>query len=231
MKVGFTGLDIQEGKSRYQDPQLNALAKKDKPQKISPFFIEFLKDEYSNSDAIVIAKDSILDILILDMEKIEGRMQRTEDQSEIKLFEKCLSHLELEEPLCDISFTKEEHEILKELAPYSYKPLIQIKEEYEINNIIELILDKTSCMFFYTSGPSESHAWLVPKGSDIVFCASKIHSDLARGFIKGDVVSYNDYMNCHNFNDCKNKGLAKMVDRDYVVQPNEIIEIRFNVSN
>ena len=36
-------------------------------------------------------------------------------------------------------------------------------------------------------------------------------------------------MNCHNFNECKSKGVAKMVNRDYVVQPNEIIEIRFNV--
>ena len=84
-------------------------------------------------------------------------------------------------------------------------------------------------MFFYTSGPSESHAWLVPLNSDIVFCASKIPSDLARGFIKGDVVSYNDYMNYHNFNECKSKGVAKVVDKDYIVQPNEIIEIRFNV--
>ena len=84
-------------------------------------------------------------------------------------------------------------------------------------------------MFFYTSGPSETHAWIVPIGSDIVFCASKIHSDLARGFIKGDVVSYDDYMNCHNFNECKSKGVAKMVDKDYIVKSNEIIEIRFNV--
>jgi ribosome-binding ATPase YchF (GTP1/OBG family) len=84
-------------------------------------------------------------------------------------------------------------------------------------------------MFFYTSGPKESHAWLVEKGSEIIACAEKIHSDLARGFIKGDVVCFEDYMNCHNFNDCKSKGLARLVDRDYIVQPNEIIEIRFNV--
>ena len=63
----------------------------------------------------------------------------------------------------------------------------------------------------------------------IITCASKIHSDLARGFIKGDVVAYEDYMNCHNFNECKSKGVAKMVDKEYIVQPNEIIEIRFNV--
>ena len=48
-------------------------------------------------------------------------------------------------------------------------------------------------------------------------------------FIKGDVVSYDEYMNYHNFNDCKSKGVARVVDKDYIVQPNEIIEIRFNV--
>jgi len=125
--------------------------------------------------------------------------------------------------------TDTESEIVNVLAPHSIKPIIQINDDSDINNIIEVVLEKTANMFFYTSGPSESHAWLVPKGSDIIFCASKIHSDLARGFIKGDVVSYEDYMQCHNFNECKSKGIAKMVDRDYIVQPNEIIEIRFNV--
>jgi len=229
MKIGFTGLDIPEGKIKYQDKVLISLANKDKPKKISPFFVEFLKDEYLDSDAIVIQKDFLLDILILDIEKIENRINRLSDQDEKKLLEKCLEHLEKEQPLCTMTFNETEEEILKTLSPHSYKPIIQIVKESNINNIIENILDKTSHMFFYTSGPSESHAWLVPKNSNIVFCASKIHSDLARGFIKGDVVSYDDYMNCHNFNECKSKGVAKMVDRDYIVQPNEIIEIRFNV--
>ena len=65
MKIGFTGLDIPEGKIKYQDKVLISLANKDKPKKISPFFVEFLKDEYLDSDAIVIQKDFLLDILIV----------------------------------------------------------------------------------------------------------------------------------------------------------------------
>jgi len=229
MKIGFSGLDIPEGKVKYEDKFLSALADKDKPKKISPFFIEFLKDEYSDCDAIVIHKDYLLEILILDMDKIEGRMNRSDNEDEIIFFKKCLSHLENEEPLCNMDCSVSESEILNSSSLYSYKPIINISEDFDINNIIDTILEKTKNMFFYTSGPSESHAWLVPKGSDIVFCASKIHSDLARGFIKGDVVSYDDYMNHHNFNDCKSKGVARMVDKDYIVQPNELIEIRFNV--
>ena len=229
MKIGFTGLNIPEGKIKYQDKVLSELANKDKPKKISPFFVEFLKDEYINTHAIVIHENCLLDLLILDMDKIEGRINRAINQDETKLLNKCLLHLEKEQPLCTLEYSKEESEILKELSPYSYKPVIQINDENNINNIIKTLLDKTGNMFFYTSGPSESHAWLVPVGSDIVTCAAKIHSDLAKGFIKGDVVSYDDYLNYHNFNECKSKGVAKMVDKDYIVQPNEIIEIRFNV--
>ena len=229
MKIGFTGLDIQEGKNKYQDKVLAALANKDKPKKISPFFVEFLRDDYIASEAIVVHKDCLLDILILDLDKIERRINRSSEQDEKKLLEKCLVHLEKEQPLCDMELSNAESKTLNTLSLHSYKPTIQIDGEYNINNIIEIILEQTSHMFFYTSGSSESHAWLVPKNSDIVFCASRIHSDLARGFIKGDVVSYNDYMNCHNFNECKTKGVAKMVDKNYIVQPNEIIEIRFNV--
>ena len=229
MKIGFTGLNLPEGKNKYEDKILLALANKDKPKKISPFFVEFLKEEYSQIDAIVVHKDYLLDILILDMEKIEGRVNRTVDEQEVKLLKKCLSHLENEQPLFNININAEESEILKELSPHSFKPILQIEDESDLNTIIEKLLEITNNMFFYTSGPSESHAWLVPSGSDIVTCAGKIHSDLAKGFIKGDVVSYDDYMNCHNFNDCKSKGVAKMVDRDYIIQPNEIIEIRFNV--
>ena len=156
-------------------------------------------------------------------------MIEIKNTEEIDLMKKCLHHIENEQPLCTMQYNEIECEILKASSLCSYKPVIQMNEKLNINDIIISVLEQTSNMFFYTSGPSESHAWLIPVGSNIVSCASKIHSDLAKGFIKGDVVSYKDYMNCHNFNECKSKGFAKMVNKDYIVQPNEIIEIRFNV--
>ena len=229
MKIGFTGIDLPEGKTKYRDETLIALEGKDKAKKVAPFFAEFIKDEFVQSDAIVVPKSNILDILILDIEKIETRLSKLEDGDEKVLMTKCLEQLEQETPLCDVEFNDEEVEIMIATAPISFKPVVQIEGSEDINTIIALALEKANYMFFYTSGPKESHAWLVEKGSEIIACAEKIHSDLARGFIKGDVVSFEDYMNCHNFNDCKSKGVSKLVDRDYIVQPNEIIEIRFNV--
>jgi ribosome-binding ATPase YchF (GTP1/OBG family) len=229
LKIGFTGIDLPEGKTKYRDETLIALEGKDKAKKVAPFFAEFIKDEFVQSDAIVVPKSNILDILILDIEKIETRLSKLDDGDEKVLMTKCLEQLEQETALCDVDFNDEEIEIMVTTAPISFKPVVQIEGSEDINTIIALALEKANYMFFYTSGPKESHAWLVEKGSEIIACAEKIHSDLARGFIKGDVASFDDYMNCHNFNDCKSKGLAKLVDRDYIVQPNEIIEIRFNV--
>jgi len=227
--IGFTGLDLPEGKTKYKDEKLIDLVAKDKAKKVVPFFAEFIKDEFVQSDAIVVPRSNILDLLILDMDKIETRLSKLDDGDEKSLMTKCMELLEQETPLCDVDFNDEEMELLIATAPISFKPIVQIEGSEDINTIIFSALEKANHMFFYTSGPKESHAWLIQKGSEIIACAEKIHSDLARGFIKGDVVSYEDYMDCHNFNDCKSKGVAKMVDRDYIVQPNDIIEIRFNV--
>ena len=235
MKIGFLEIELEEGKVKFNDKNLNALEKKDKPKKVTPFFAEFIKDqselheELAQVDAIIIPAENILDLLIIDIEKVEIRLARAENENEKELMQNALAKLEAEIPLCDAGFTPEEETILLSAAPFSIKPVIQISGSENSEELIAKVLEKAGYMFFYTTGPSESHAWLVKKDSDIITCAAKIHSDLARGFIKGDVVAFNDYLDCHSFNECKTKGVAKVVDRDYIVQPNEIIEIRFNV--
>ncbi len=229
MKIGFTGVELPEGKIKFKDKKLIALKIKDKPKKVSPFFAEFIRDEFVHSEVIVIPEDKILDLLIHDMEKIETRLARLTEDDEKALMMKCMENLENEIPLCDVEFDDDEKSMLKALAPYSFKPVVTLNGNTDVNHIIALALEKANYMFFYTSGPQESHAWFVEKDSEIVACAEKIHTDLARGFIKGDVVSFEDYMNCHNFNACRSKGLVQLVDRDYIVQAGEVIEIRFNV--
>ena len=230
MKIGFTGIELEEGKVKYNDPRLKALEKKDNPKKVAPFFAEFIRDELVHVEAIIIPAAKILDLLILDIEKLETRAGRVTDEGERQLLKKALDLLENEVPLCDAGLSPEEQTLIRLADPLSLKPVIMLSaNDPDSDSLIEQALDKAGYMFFYTSGPSESHAWLIRKGSDIITCAGRIHSDLARGFIKGDVVAFDDYLACHNFNECKSKGLARVVDRDYVVEPGAIIEIRFNV--
>jgi len=229
VKIGYIGLDLPEGKVRFKDEYLDTLIRKDNPKKVAPFYVEFVHNEFASPKAIVVREEDILDLLIHDMEKIETRLDRVTETAEKELLERCLTDLEHDIPLCDMALNPDERGIVVSADPFSLKPVVKVKGSVDVDSIISRVLEKAGLTFFYTTGPRESHAWLVKKQSDIVACASKIHTDLAKGFIKGDVVGFDDYIRRHSFNECKAMGISKLVDRDYVVQERDIIEIRFNV--
>ncbi len=229
MKIGFSGIEITEGKIKYEDDKLTALAAKFNPNKVTPFYAEFIENEFIKSDAIVLQRNNLLDILIMDIDKCETRIKNTSDDSEIKLLKKCISKLEEEIPLCDIPFNEDEQERMRARSMMSIKPVVVFDDIPKVNDIIASTLDKAQVVFFYTAGKKEVHAWPVARNSDIVTCAGKIHTDFARGFIRADVVSFDDIMTCHSMNDAKAKGLAKVVDKDYIIRDSDVIEIRYNV--
>jgi ribosome-binding ATPase len=229
VKVCSIGLDLPEGKVKYHDDKFLELVKKCDPLKITPFYVEFIRDDFSHADAFVVSADKILDLLILDMEKLENRRDRTEDTFEEDLMSRCLGLLEEEEPLCDGDFSQEELNLLRTLAPLSLKPTLVVQESLELNDIISQVLEKASLVFFYTVGKKEVHAWPVPGQADIVTCAGKIHTDLARGFIKADIVKYEDFLHVFNMQEARDKKLVHLVDRDYHIEAGDIVEIRFNI--
>ncbi len=229
MKICVLGLDLPAGKVKYLDDKLLALDKKFSPKKVTPFYMEFIQDDPAACDAFAVNPANILDLLILDMEKVEARRDRTTDAREKELLEKCLVLLEQEIPLCQGQFDAEETALLKALAPLSLKPTLLVADPVQANDVIAELLQLSGTVFFYTAGPKEVRSWPVPRDSDIVTCAGKIHSDLARGFIKADVVNFDDFIKVHNMQEARAKGLVKLVDRDYTIRAGDIIEIRFNV--
>ncbi len=229
MKISFLGVDLPEGKVKYKDEKFFKLTGKFNPKKISPFFVEFVGDDFVASDCIIVSKEKILDLLILDMEKVDTRLGNTNDESEKKILQKCLQHLEKEIPVCDISFSEQELPKIKELAPLSLKPTLVTDNVSDVNELIAKVFDKSGMMFFYTAGKKEVHAWNVAKNSDAVTCAGKIHSDLARGFIKAEIVNVDDFLTVHNMQEAKAQGFVHLVDRDHIIKNGDILDIRFNV--
>jgi len=230
MKVATTGLDLPEGKIKYDDPVFNALVEKFEPAKQSPYYFEIFQDRYDSAQAIVITDDHILDLLILDMEKVETRLSHVEDDQEKELLERCQMHLENELPLCDMQVNQDEQATLYSLGFLSYKPTLVLSEPIpNLDSILRLILEKAGMMFFYTSGPEEVHAWLIKQGAQAVTCAGKIHSDLARGFIKAEIIHYDQLISTHSFSDARKQGLTKLVDKDFSIPNDTVLEIRFKV--
>jgi len=230
MKIRYTGLDLPQGKKKYNDRIFVDFVEKFQPAKVSPYYFEFLPDDYESADIIAIANDDILDLLILDMEKIEGRLLKTEDPSEKVILEKCLVQIEDQKPICDLSLDKTERAVVKARGLLSFTPTLVYKDTSPDVNIVCCDgMEKAGMMFFYTVGKQEVHAWLVEKGSDAKTCAGKIHEDLARGFVKAELVNCDDMMTAHNMQDARSKKLVKLVDCDYIIPMNSILDIRFTV--
>ena len=82
---------------------------------------------------------------------------------------------------------------------------------------------------YLTAGEPEVRAWTIKKGTKAPQAAGKIHSDFERGFIRAEIVSYDDLMACGTYNAAKEKGLVRLEGKDYVVQDGDIILFRFNV--
>ena len=102
-------------------------------------------------------------------------------------------------------------------------------EESGLNKVIKKSYDLLGLMSFLTAGEPEVRAWTIKKGTKAPQAAGKIHSDIEKGFIKAEVVSYKDLMECGSMNAAKEKGLVRMEGKDYIMQDGDIVLFRFNV--
>ena len=84
-------------------------------------------------------------------------------------------------------------------------------------------------MSFLTAGEDETRAWTIKIGTKAPQAAGKIHTDFERGFIKAEVVNYQDLLDCGSYAGAREKGLVRMEGQDYVVQDGDVILFRFNV--
>lgn len=82
---------------------------------------------------------------------------------------------------------------------------------------------------FYTTEGEEIKVWSIPRGETALTAAGKIHTDIARGFIKAEVVSFNDLKTLGSIKEVKNRGKLHLVGKEYIVQDGDIITFRFHV--
>ena len=84
-------------------------------------------------------------------------------------------------------------------------------------------------MSFLTAGEPEVRAWTIKKGTKAPQAAGKIHSDIERGFIKAEVISFDELMKCGSMVTAKEKGLVRQEGKDYIMQDGDIVLFKFNV--
>ena len=102
-------------------------------------------------------------------------------------------------------------------------------EESGLDKLIKAGYKLLGYISYLTAGPKEVRAWTIVNGTKAPQAAGKIHSDFERGFIRAEIVTYNDLIECGTMTAAKEKGLVRSEGKDYVMKDGDIVLFRFNV--
>ena len=122
----------------------------------------------------------------------------------------------------------------EELSELDDEDRLALMQDYGMTDSgLELLAVKSyellGLMSYLTAGKSEVRAWTIKKGTKAPQAAGKIHTDFERGFIKAEIVSYDDLINCGTYASARDKGLVRLEGKEYIVQDGDIILFKFNV--
>jgi len=124
-----------------------------------------------------------------------------------------------EAELVELGSDEEAHEMLAELGI----------SESGLDQLARVGFDTLGLQTYLTAGPKETRAWTIRKGATAPEAAGVIHTDFQRGFIKAEIVSYDDLMAAGSLLKAREAGRVRMEGKDYVMQDGDVVEFRFNV--
>ncbi len=178
---------------------------------------EIIKDTYllTTKPIIYIANISEEQIANSDTDKFVNEVKEYAKQENAKVIPLCVK---IEEELSSLD-KDDKKEMLEALG----------LEESGLDKVIKASYDLLGLMSFLTAGKPEVRAWTIKKGTKAPEAAGKIHSDIQRGFIKAEIVSYDDLIREGSMNAVKEKGLLRVEGKDYIMQDGDIVLFRFNV--
>lgn len=185
---------------------------------------EICIDDYSDSEKSLI---NSLNLLTLKPYFVVGNISDDEAQNDINQIEDFLKNK-------DVSFLPTNIKNENEISNLED----QEKKEYlELLNMDAPVLDKIivsgykilGLETFFTTGENETRAWTIPHGSIASSAAGTIHTDFEKGFIKAEVIAYNDFINNEGYRGSKENGKLRIEGKDYVVKDGDIILFKFNV--
>ena len=191
---------------------------------ISARAIDFNEDEQALvKDMFLLTTKPILYIANISEEQIENM----ENDEMVKKVKEYASKEKAEViPLC----VKIEEE-LSGLEDNDKKEMLEALglEESGLDKVIKKSYDLLGLMSFLTAGEPEVRAWTIKKGTKAPQAAGKIHSDIERGFIKAEVISFEDLINSGSMVIAREKGLVRSEGKEYIMQDGDIVLFKFNV--
>ncbi|MCI0745823.1 MAG: DUF933 domain-containing protein [Verrucomicrobia subdivision 3 bacterium] len=226
---GITGLPL--GKRNLKDPRLDQADKLVEAQKKTYAQVDLLGDDaLLDADAVLASPEGRADLILKDLEAVETRLGRNPPEPERVVLERIKTLLESEQFIFGSSL---DAEAMKAVAAHNFctnKPII-VASPQELEDPDKLVLrafQDAGYICFLTVGGKENRAWPIRKGVSAWEAAGTIHSDIQKGFIRAEIISFADFIAAGGETEAKRAGKQRLETKNYVMQDYDLVNFRFN---
>lgn len=232
MKLALSGIHgIPLGKRNVKDPRLDETHRLVEADKKTYAQIDLIGDDtLADADAILTTRAGLPDLILKDLEFVETRLSRNPPEAERAALLKLQSALEGERCASAAGLTADE---LQAVAAHNFctnRPVI-VADESELQEPEALFVRafaEAGYISFLTVGGKENRAWPIRKGSTAWEAAGSIHSDIQKGFIRAEIISYDDFIQAGGETQAKRAGKQRLETKTYVMQDYDLTNFRFN---
>ncbi|MEI6631660.1 MAG: DUF933 domain-containing protein [bacterium] len=232
MKISIFAIpQIPLGKRSIKDPRLDQVDSITKAKKKTYLQVELIGQENAlDADAILVSESARADLILADLEFVETRLERSAQDAEKALLNKLKGILEKEELISKITLSEEEKQLMASYGLHTNKPVIVAKDNelQDSDALFVKVLGESEFTGFFTTGEKETRAWLIRKGATAWEAAGAIHSDIQRGFIRAEIISFADFIQAGGETQAKQAGKLRLEQKDYIMQECDLANFRFN---
>jgi ribosome-binding ATPase YchF (GTP1/OBG family) len=232
VKIGIVSIsDIPVGMRAIKDERLDAVYTLSKSKKKTYCQVEIIPEAtLLDADALLVRKDSLTDLILKDLEFVENRLTRVSDDSEKTVLGKLKTVLENEHCIFTSVLNAEEKRQLCGYGLLTNRPITLLvpQEQPDYNAALFKTLHEGGFINFLTTGEKESRSWLIKKGATAWEAAGVIHSDIQKGFIRAEIISYDDFIRSGGEVPAKQAGKLRLEQKEYIMQDADLANFRFN---
>ena len=219
------------GKCNVKDPRLDAADKLVEAKKKTYAQVDVVgEDATLEADAILVLRGRFPDLILHDLQFVETRLGRNPPDAERKVLLKIKEELESERTLFKAGLSKAELQAVAAHSFHTHKPVI-VAEDDELENPDALMVRafrESDYICFLTVGGKENRAWPIRHGLTAWEAAGTIHTDMQKGFIRAEIISYADFIQAGGETGAKRAGKQRLETKTYVMQDYDVVNFRFN---
>lgn len=232
MKISLFGIPgITPGKHNIKDPRLDQAHKLVEADKKAYAQVDVTGDEgLLEADAIITTREGLPDLILKDLEFVETRLGRSPPEVEKAVLLKIQGQLESERCVSTAGLSAQELQAVAAHGFYTNKPVIVAATD-DLKNPDALIVRAFAAsgyICFLTVGGKENRAWPIRQGSTAWEAAGSIHTDLQKGFIRAEIIGWDDFIQAGGETQAKRAGKQRLETKQYVMQDYDLANFRFS---